>query len=68
MRSLPFIGEDGVEQSAGERALGNLLFGLFLVRRLLGNHFSALQVHGDDGIELPLQESDAAEARPLPIA
>lgn len=64
--SFPLIWKNCIEEPAAERALRYLLFGLVLVGRLLGNHLTPLQVHGDDGVQLPLQESDAAEARPLP--
>ncbi|WP_261331097.1 hypothetical protein [Rhizobium leguminosarum] len=64
--SLPFIGENGVEEPTAERTVRNDLFRFFLIGRLPRHDFSALQVHCDNGVELPLQESDAAEARPLP--
>ncbi len=56
--------EKRIEQARRERALGNLgLFGFRLI--LLRHNFAALQVHRQDGVQLPLLEDEAAKPRPF---
>ncbi|WP_261338666.1 hypothetical protein [Rhizobium leguminosarum] len=64
--SLPFIRENGIEKATAKRTVRNHLFRLFLIGGLPRHDFSALQVHGDDGVQLPLLKCDATQTRPFP--
>lgn len=64
-KSLPLVRENRIKEPTAERTLRNLLFRLFLLDRFLRHELATLQIHGDEGVKLPLPKRNAAKARPL---